>query len=215
MRRLFCTKQPDEAQSGLEIGCHNMHFCNKNSLDDVDPSLAGKEKIGLEPMTKPWTVSRGPIVASQIDIQKADAINALLVCPVGILPARPGDPIRPFAIGLFEEIRLLLKPGVGMTTLRRAVAAFVHSKRYYFASAQPNSVRHDLDGRPLEALSEDDRMTAQNRFLGLKQKTTGGERNSEPSSPSPSSTSGATKSEQIRASLLGRGKMQRTSSISS
>jgi len=30
----------------------------------------------LERMTKPLTVSRGPIVASQIDIQKADAINA-------------------------------------------------------------------------------------------------------------------------------------------
>ncbi|MBY3238704.1 ProQ/FINO family protein [Rhizobium laguerreae] len=153
-------------------------------------------------MTKPWIVSRGPIVASQIGIRKADAINALLVCPVGILPGRQGDPIRPFAIGLFEEIRPLLKPGVGMTTLRRAVAAFVHSKRYY------------LDGRPLEALSEDDCMTAQNRFLGLKQKATGGER-TEPSSPSPSSTPGATKSEQIRASLLGRGKMQHTSSISS
>jgi len=164
MRRLVCTKQTDEAQSCLEIGCRNMQFCNKNSLDDVDPSLAGKEKIGLEPMTKPWIVSRGPIVASQIDIRKADAINALLVCQVGILPGRQGDPIRPFAIGLFEEIRPLLKPGVGITTLRRALAAFVHSKRYYFASARPNSVRHGLDGRPLEALSEDDCMTAQNRF---------------------------------------------------
>ena len=124
MRSPFCTKQTDEAQSGLEIGCRNMHFCNKNSLDDVDPSLAGKEKIGLKPMTKPWTVSRGPIVGSQIDIQKADAINALLVCPVGILPARPGDPIRPFAIGLFEEIRPLLKPGVGMNLHRTSNSTF-------------------------------------------------------------------------------------------
>ncbi len=194
-----------------------MHFCGKNSLrrGRCRSQLSGEEKIGLERMTKPWTVSRGPIAASEIDIQKADAINALLVRPIGILPARPGDLIRPFAIGLFEEIRPLLKPGVGMTTLRRAVAAFVHSKRYYFASAQPDSVRHDLDGRPLEALSEDDRMTAQNRFLALKQKATGGERNSEPSSPSPSSTPDATKAEQIRASLLGRGKTQPTSSAAS
>jgi hypothetical protein len=29
-------------------------------------------------MTKPWTVSRGPIAAADIDIQKAEAINALL-----------------------------------------------------------------------------------------------------------------------------------------
>jgi len=102
-----------------------------------------------------------------------------------------------------------------MTTLRRAVAAFVHSKRYYFASAQPDSVRHDIDGRPLEALSEYDRTTAQNRFLRLKQKATGGDRNSEASSPFPSPPPGVTKSNQTRAILLGRGKMHHMSSTAS
>ncbi|CDZ40199.1 ProQ/FINO family [Neorhizobium galegae bv. officinalis] len=120
-------------------------------------------------MTKPWTVSRGPIVAADIDIHKAEAINALLVRPIGILPGKLGDHIRPFAIGLFEEIRALLKPDVGVTTLRRTVAAFVHSRRYYFASAQPDSFRHDIDGRQLEPVSDDDRVTAQNRFLTVEQ----------------------------------------------
>jgi hypothetical protein len=43
-------------------------------------------------MAQPWTVSRGPIVAGDIDIQKSVAINSLLVRPIGILPAEPGDP---------------------------------------------------------------------------------------------------------------------------
>ncbi len=80
-------------------------------------------------MNKPWTLNRGPIAATDFDIQKTAAINALLVSPIGILPTKPGHPIRPFAIGLFDDIRRLLKPDIGATTLRRAVGAFVHSKR--------------------------------------------------------------------------------------
>ena len=55
-------------------------------------------------MMKPWTVSRGPVAATELDVQKAEAINAMLVRPIAILPKAPGDPIRPFAIGLFENI---------------------------------------------------------------------------------------------------------------
>jgi hypothetical protein len=89
----------------------------------------------------------------------------------------------------------------------------VHSKRYYFASAQPDSVRHDIDDRPLQPLSDEDRMTAQNRFLALKQKGADGDGKSAstPSSPPPSQQA-MTKSEQIRAGVLGRGKSQRSSS---
>ncbi|KAA0693723.1 ProQ/FINO family protein [Neorhizobium sp. P12A] len=119
-------------------------------------------------MTKAWTVSRGPIAANEIGIEKANAINLLLVRPIGILPTVPGDQIRPFAVGLFDEIRLLLKPDIAVTTLRRAVAAFVHSKRYYFASAQPDAMRHDIDGNSVEAIAEADRLIAQQRFLTLQ-----------------------------------------------
>ncbi|MGV1794294.1 hypothetical protein BSK43_001430 [Rhizobium sp. P44RR-XXIV] len=48
--------------------------------------------------------------------------------------------------GLFEDLKSRLNPRVGTTVLRRAVAAYVHSKRYYFASAQPNAMRYDLEG---------------------------------------------------------------------
>lgn len=149
-------------------------------------------------MDKLWKVSRGPIAATDIDIQKASAINAMLTRPAGVLPAKAGDPIRPFAVGMFNELRGLLKTDAGITTLRRATAAYVHSKRYYFASAQPDAMRHDLDGSPVDAVSAEDRMVAQNRFLALKQKA---DEAALPAEPAPPVLS---KSDQIRAALLGR-----------
>lgn len=119
-------------------------------------------------MDRPWTVSRGPIAATELDVEKARAINAMLVRPIGILPSCAGEPIRPFAIGLFNEMRMLLRPGYGVTNLRRATAAYVFSKRYYFASAQPDSMRHDLDGNPVAALDAADRLASQKSFLKLK-----------------------------------------------
>jgi len=154
-------------------------------------------------MDKTWTVSRGPIAATEIDVRKAEAINTLLVRPIGILPAAPGDPIRPFAIGLFEEIRPLLKPDIAATRLRRSVGAFVHSKRYYSASAQPDSMRHDIDGEPLGPLSSADRLAAQQSFLSPKRSQ------DQPAAFSPEPLPvqpPPTKAEQIRAALLGHGR---------
>lgn len=152
-------------------------------------------------MDKPWTVSHGPIIATEFDVQKAEAISVLLMRPIGILPNRPGDPIRPFALGLFNDIRALAKADVKATALRRAVGSFVHSKRYYFASAQPGSMRHDIDGKPVEALSTEDRLVAQRRFLSLKRSN---DENSAPSIEPAASPVLPSKTEQIRAALLRR-----------
>ncbi|MBX5222985.1 ProQ/FINO family protein [Rhizobium sp. NLR8a] len=153
-------------------------------------------------MDKPWKISRGPIAATELDVEKANAINSLLVRPVGVLPTKPGDPVLPFAVGLFNELRPLLKPDAGVTTLRRATAAYVHCRRYYFASAQPDSMRHNLDGEPVELLSEEDRLVAQKRFLSLKQSAAKAE---EPE-PAPVVVPPPviSKNEQIRAALLGK-----------
>jgi sRNA-binding protein len=134
-------------------------------------------------------------------VEKANAINVLLIRPVGVLPAKAGDPILPFAVGLFNELRPLLKPDAGVTTLRRATAAYVHCRRYYFASAQPDSMRHGLDGEPVEPLSPEDRLVAQKRFLSLKQNT-GKTDASEQTATVPAPL--LSKSEQIRAALLGK-----------
>ncbi|PDT10963.1 MULTISPECIES: ProQ/FINO family protein [unclassified Rhizobium] len=152
-------------------------------------------------MDKPWKVSRGPIAASELDVEKANAINMLLIRPVGVLPAKAGDPILPFAVGLFNELRPLLKPDAGVTTLRRATAAYVHCRRYYFASAQPDSMRHGLDGDPVEPLSSEDRLVAQKRFLSLKQGTAKAEA---PEQPAPVPPPLLSKNEQIRAALLSK-----------
>lgn len=151
-------------------------------------------------MDKPWKISRGPIAATELDVEKANAINTLLVRPVGVLPAKAGDPVLPFAVGLFNELRPLLKPDAGVTTLRRATAAYVHCRRYYFASAQPDSMRHNIDGEPVEPLSEEDRLVAQKRFLSLKQSAAKAE---EPE-PAPVVVPAPvlSKNEQIRAALL-------------
>lgn len=152
-------------------------------------------------MAKSWADSRGPILATDIDLQKAEAINALLVHPIAVLPKEQGDHIRPFAIGLFEEIRDLMNSDVTITKLRRSVAAFVHSKRYYYASAQPDSMRHDIHGNPVETISPGDRAVAQQRFLALKGK--GVEAQPEPQASS-HPVSSVSKTAQIRSALFGR-----------
>ena len=140
-------------------------------------------------MTKPWTASRGPITANETDLAKARAINALLLRPIEILPAKVGDPIRPFALGLWNDIRPLLKPDVGITKLRRATGAYLHSKRYFFATAQPDSMRFDVQGNPAEPVSDADRLAAQERYQNLARG---------------SAATPLTKSEQIRVALLTR-----------
>jgi sRNA-binding protein len=174
---------------------------------------------GFDRMTKLRINSPDPILASDVDVQKAQAINVLLVRPIGILPVRPGDRILPFAIGLFHEIRALLKPEASVTGLRRAVSAFTHSKRYHMASAQPNSVRHAIDGTPQGPLTDEDRMTAKNHILALKQKTFVNQSMQSAASPcfpatEPFASSTMTRNEQIRAALLVRNRTQQTASIS-
>lgn len=153
-------------------------------------------------MDKPWIESSGPIIATESDVLKAGAINALLVRPIGVLPEKAGDQIRPFALGLFNDMRPLLKLDTPLMKLRRAMAVYAHSKRYYFASAQPDSMRHDLSGAPVEPVSEDDRLLAQKRFLEFKRAALTSEPPIEPS-PSPPPVP-PTKNDLIRAALLKR-----------
>lgn len=151
-------------------------------------------------MEEPGTTNREPIVATELDVKKAAAINTLLLRPIDILPAKAGDPIRPFALGLWNEIRPLLKPDVPVMSLRRSTSAFLHSKRYYHACAQPDSMRHDLAGNPVEPLSAEDRLAAQQRLITLRQTQAKATLQREEPPPPPA----LSKAELIRASLLGR-----------
>lgn len=158
-------------------------------------------------MSKVLTTARGPVAATEADIRKAEAINAMLVRPIAILPDAKGDQIRPFAVGLFDQIRPLMKPEVAATALRRAIGAFVHSKRYYAASAQPDSMRYDIDGSAVEPLSEEDRLIAQKRLAALKAKSdqaAAPPAPEQPPVPPAPSEPVLSKTEQIRAALLSR-----------
>lgn len=153
-------------------------------------------------MDKPWTESFGLVAATERDVQKAGAINALLVRPIDVLPQKAGDPIRPLAVGIFNEIRALLKPDVGATKLRRAIAVYVRLKRYYFASAQSDAMRHDLAGVPVEPVSAADRLEAQRRFLELKR--TRMQPEALAAGPHVGAAPEPTKNDLIRAALLKR-----------
>lgn len=120
------------------------------------------------PKTRLWTKSQGPVLATASDLRKAAAINALLVAPAPVLPVKDGDPILPFVIGIFETFRASLQPDVPAVHLRRAVAAYARSKNYLLASAQPDATRHDANGRPVSAVDEADRMSAQLRVEEIR-----------------------------------------------
>ena len=152
-------------------------------------------------MIKLLTDSRGPILSASLDVEKAKAITALLNRSIGLLPQAEGDPIKPFAIGIWNDFETLRKSGTSASPLRRAIGAYTHSKRYLFACAQPDAYRHDIYGQPVEPVSESDRLAAQGAFLKLS--------NASPKDPPTSENLAAevsppSKSSMIRAGLKPR-----------
>lgn len=119
-------------------------------------------------MEKTWTASEGSVLATELEVKRARAISDMLVRPIAILPSEPGAPIRPFAIGLFHQIKSLLKPGLTTSKLRRTTASYVHSKRYYMACAQVDASRYDLSGFAVCAMSHEDRTSAERNILELE-----------------------------------------------
>ncbi|PJO49388.1 ProP effector [Ochrobactrum sp. BH3] len=147
------------------------------------------------------TIVSKPPVATEKDLRRCKAIESLLVQPLGVLPTEIGDPIRPVTIGFFQQVSTLLKPDARVTALRRAVGAYVHSKRYYLSCCLADAMRHDLDGKPFEPVSDTDRLNAEERLYASGQQT-----NIVPTSliaPSPISEA-QSKRDLIRAALLGK-----------
>ncbi|PSS60603.1 ProQ/FINO family protein [Ensifer sp. NM-2] len=149
--------------------------------------------------TKSKLNSSGPVLAREREVAKTEAINALLTRPIAILPAKVGDPVRPFALGLWSEIRPLLKPEISVSTLRKALATYVHSRSYRIATARPGSVRHDINAEPVEPVSDADRLDAQQKYESFKARE--GPRSPKLAAPLSTPTS---KTEAIRVTLLRR-----------
>ena len=150
-------------------------------------------------MIKPWTETRGPILSTSFDIEKAEAISALLTRRVSLLPHTEGDPIKPFAIGIWDDFRNLRIPNTSASPLRGALGSYIHSKRYLLACAQPDAFRHSIDGDPVEPVSEQDQLAAREALLKLRNNT------ASPSTAIPEAPAAEpeqTKSSLIRAALL-------------
>ncbi len=84
-------------------------------------------------------------------------LDALLVAPIGVFPAVLGDPLRPFQIGLGPEILARRRREVAVNICERAIRDYVRSFSYRHAAPQPGSMRYDLDGNPIEPVSDKDR----------------------------------------------------------
>ena len=152
-------------------------------------------------MTKPWTDTKGAVAANLGDLDKANAINRLLIRPINLLPCAVGDPIKPFAIGVWNDIRLLLQPDTAAIALRRAISAYAHSRSYFYACAQSDAFRHDVDGNAVVPITAVDRAAAQLVLSKLKRTSSGDTAAvSEPSKTTPD----ASKSNQIRAGIFRR-----------
>lgn len=106
---------------------------------------------------RPWARSRVPSTAGPAILARAQALNALLMAPIDVLPAALGDPLRPFQVGLGPEILARRRPEVTVNVCERAIRDYVRSFSYRHAVAQPGSMRYDLDGNPVEPVSEKDR----------------------------------------------------------
>jgi ProP effector len=120
------------------------------------------------PNVKRWNTSQGPILASLHDLRKAAAINELLTEPAPLLPVKDTDPVLPFEIGLFASFSARLEPGIAKIHLRRAISAYASTKSYLLALAQPDAMRHDIEGHPVNQVSPEDRMAAQIRVAEIR-----------------------------------------------
>ena len=121
-----------------------------------------------KPTFKTPKMGSGLVLAREREVAKTAAINALLTQPIAVLPAKLGDPVRPFALGLWNEIRALLRPEISVSTLRKAMATYVHARSYQIAVARPGSFRHDINGEPVEPVSDEDRMDALQKYEGFR-----------------------------------------------
>lgn len=119
----------------------NMRTSNSVHIPSIVQQTTGERGIGS--MNEKSQISSKPVIATDKDIRRVMAITGLLVQPLGVLPVAVGDPIRPVTIGFFQQVSPFLSPGVSVPALRRAIGAYVDSKRYYMACSQPNaSARH-------------------------------------------------------------------------
>src|SRR3954464_4860072 len=140
-----------------------------------DPSRASAGAVrcpkAVNPTRRPPTPN-GPATAREWDVAHAAVLRALLTQPPAVLPNQVGDPLLPLRIGVWDALLALLRPEAEPDTLARALRAYTRSTGYFMACARKEAMRHDLDGRAVEAVSEEHRTGALKAVQGRRRRPT-------------------------------------------
>src|SRR5215204_5728661 len=133
-----------------------------------DPSRASVGVIKATKAKKPAHRPNGLVAAREWDVAHAAALRALLTQPPAVLPKQVGDPLLPLQIGIRDALLALLRPGAEPEALARALRAYTRSTGYFMACARKNAMRHDLEGRAVEPVSEEHRTGAVKAVQGRR-----------------------------------------------
>jgi sRNA-binding protein len=141
-----------------------------------DPVQTSKSKGAAKATKTPDPARRlrtpsGPVAAREWDVAHAAALRALLTRPPTVLPNQVGDPLLPLQIGIWDAFLALLRPGAEPEALARALRAYTRSTGYFMACARKDAMRHDLDGRAVEPVSEEHRTGALKAVQGRRRRS--------------------------------------------
>ena len=140
-------------------------------VETMPQTVQQPEKLKMKPRPfRPWSGPGRAIFAGNGVMRQARAINALLSEPIAVLPFALGDAVRPFKVGIFDDVMALLRDDVADTDLKRAISAYVRSPIYQTAIGQPGSERFGIDGVAVEPVSDKDRINAQRVVAAWKTK---------------------------------------------
>ncbi len=143
------------------------------------PSDLSRSSVGAVKAAKtrdPAHRPSGPVAAREWDVVHAAALRALLTQPPAVLPNQVGDPLLPLQIGIRDALLALLRPGAEPEALARALRAYTRSTGYFMACARKDAMRHDLDGRAVEPVSEEHRTGAVKAVQGRRRRSSGQKR---------------------------------------
>ena len=104
------------------------------------------------------------------EVRRADELAALLTTRPAVLVTQPGEPIRPLRLGMRAELTALLKPDANPGDLQRALYRYTRTLPYQLACLEAGAMRHDLEGRPVEPVSEEHRAMAQGSVEGMRRR---------------------------------------------
>ena len=136
-----------------------------------DPSRASVGAVKAVKTKDPARRPNGTVAAREWDVAHAAALRALLTQPPAALPTQVCDPPLPLQIGIRDALLPLLRPGAEPEALARALRAYTRTTGSFMACARKDAMRHDLDGRAVEPVSEEHRTGAVKAVQGRRRQS--------------------------------------------